>query len=187
VTPQDIEAALIGYTPDGAVLLFDQPKAIRIARLNLRDGSISPWFQTPFTQTGGRLSPDGRFLAYASNQSGADEVWIRPYPGPGAPIRVSAGGGLKPLWAGDGSEIFYENGPKLMVARVSAREPELRVEAPRLLFEGGFARDDTDPHIRFIDLGPDGRFVFVEATDTTANASIIIGQHWDEELRRLVR
>jgi Tol biopolymer transport system component len=187
LTTQDVEGALIGYTPDGSVLLFDNPKASRIWRLNVGDGSMSPWFPTPFTQTGGRLSPDGRFLAYASNQSGADEVWVRPYPGPGAPIRVSTGGGLKPLWAHDGSEIFYENGPKLMAARVIAREPDVRIEAPRLLFEGGFVRDGTDPHIRFMDVAPDGRILFVEAPDTTVTASIVVTQSWDEELRRLVR
>jgi hypothetical protein len=111
---------------------------------------------------------------------------VRPFPGPGAPVRVSPDGGHDPVWSRDGKELFYHNGPKLLSARVVSQAPDFRVEPPQVLFEGGFVYDDTDPGLRFFDVAPDGRFLMIEPTDTAKAASIIVVQHWDEELKRLV-
>jgi hypothetical protein len=101
-------------------------------------------------------------------------------------VRVSAGGGSKPLWARDGKEIFFQNGPKMMASRVLSSSPEFRVEAPRLLFEGGFVRDDTDPVLTYLDVAPDGRFLAVEPAQSGATASVVVVQHWEQELNRLL-
>jgi len=65
-----------------------------------------PWLNTSFEEEGARFSPDGRVVAYVTDQSGRQEVWVR-YADGSAPIRVSSGGGHEPVWARDGRELFY--------------------------------------------------------------------------------
>jgi eukaryotic-like serine/threonine-protein kinase len=70
-------------------------------------------------ELGMRLSPDGRWLAYHSNESGVDEVYVQPFPGPGARTAVSVGGGRTPVWAPSGRELFYFSGRRFMSAKLS--------------------------------------------------------------------
>ena len=69
---------------------------------------------------------------------------------------------------------LLRDGARFMAARVLSTAPVFRAEAPHKLFEGGFARDDTDPHIRFLDAGPDGRFVMAEPATGHGPASIVV-------------
>jgi eukaryotic-like serine/threonine-protein kinase len=80
------------------------------------------------------LSPDGRWLAYASNTTGSLEVWVQAFRGPENPVRVSSRGGVEPAWARDGRELYYLEGNKLMAAGVDAG-PEFNFTAPAPLFE----------------------------------------------------
>jgi len=87
-------------------------------------------------------SPDGRWIAYDSNESGRSEVYVRPYPGPGARYPVSRDGGSSPAWAGDGRDLFYlafepDGQVTLMTAPVTTT-PELSLGTPRKLFQGRF-------------------------------------------------
>ena len=116
-----------------------------------------------------------------SDQTGTLEVWVRPFPGPGAPVRVSPDGGRNPVWSRDGRELFYENGPKVLSTPVVTQESDLRLGTPRMLFEGGFVPGSA----RSFDVGPDGRFLMIEANDTATSASIVVVQNWFEELKRL--
>jgi serine/threonine-protein kinase len=176
----------LAWSP-GASLLFMLPGAVaKIAVLRPGEREGRQWLQTPFAESAASFSPDGRFVAFTSNQTDQAEVWVRPFPGPGAPVHVSSDGGRKPIWSRDGKEIFYENGPKMMAARVLAEEPVFRVEAPQLLFTGGFRRDDSDPFIRFVDAAADGRFLVVDPPEVTQAPSIVIGQRWDELLKRIL-
>jgi Tol biopolymer transport system component len=79
-----------------------------------------------FREGDARFSADGRWVAYVSDQTGEAEVWVRPFPGPGSPIRISPNGGHGPVWSPDGKELFYEEDGKLMAAAVGSRQPELR-------------------------------------------------------------
>jgi serine/threonine-protein kinase len=179
--------APLDWSPDGASLLYQTTTpAARIGVLNLGDGTVHPWLATAFSELGGRLSPNGRWLAYATDQTGSFEIWVRPFPGPGAPVRISSTGGAKPMWSRDGSEIFFEAGPRLLSARVSSEAPEFRAEPPQVVFEGGFNRDDNNLTLRYIDVVADGGFLIVEAEDTASHASIVVAPHWAAELRRLV-
>ena len=72
-----------------------------------RDRRPVPLLQTEFNEHLGRLSPDGRWLAYVSDESGSNEVYLRPFPGPGPKRRISSNGGSEPKWRGDGEELFY--------------------------------------------------------------------------------
>ena len=122
-----------------------------------------------------------------STQSGRSDVWVRAFSGNGAPVRVSPGGGHEPVWSRDGKELFYTDGPKRMAARVLALDPEPRFDEPRVLFQGGFVFDQLDPALHFYDVAPDGRFLIIQAAETSP-ASLVIAQHWAEELKgRLVK
>ena len=66
-----------------------------------------PVVQTPFDEAAGQLSPDGRWVAYQSNESGSVEIYVRPFPGPGGQWQVSTAGGSQPRWRSDGKELFY--------------------------------------------------------------------------------
>lgn len=73
-----------------------------------------------------------------------------------------------------------------MSSRVISEAPELRFEAPRKLFEGGFAHDDTDPGLRLFDSASDGRLLMIEAASASNLASLVVVQHWARELNRLL-
>jgi serine/threonine-protein kinase len=166
------------WSPDGVFILFGEMRHLHL--LHLTDGKARRWLQTPFAESDGRFSPDGQWLAYRSDQSGSPEVWVRPFPGPGAPVRVSSDGGGDAVWSRDGKELFYRNGLKILSARVVS-DVAFRVEAPRTLFEGGF-----DPGSeRGYDVAPDGRFVMIEnePNGNTTSASIVVVLNWTEELR----
>lgn len=187
---ENLGAVPTDWSPDGSSMIVEtivetgQP--MKIALLNLATRGVQPWLQTPFLEAGARLSPNGAWMAYASNQSGSSEIWVRPFPGPGAPLRVSSDGGVKPLWSHDGSEIFYEKGSKMMAARLRFSGSSVAIEPPSMLFEGGFLHDDSDPFLRYVDVGPDNRFLIVEQVQRGSAASLVLVQHWDAELRRLL-
>jgi hypothetical protein len=103
---------------------------------------------------GAALSPDGRWLAYAADPTGAQEIWVRPYPGPGASVRLSSDGGVEPVWSHDGRALFYRSGSRLLSVAVE-RGPELPFAPPALLFEStDYVRSGQAPTYG---VAPDGR------------------------------
>jgi serine/threonine-protein kinase len=179
-------AVPLDWLPDGRRLLVQRPQSANIWLMQIGDGTMQRLSQAPFTENAGRVSPDGRWVAYSSNQSGRDDIYVRAVTGEGAPIRVSSDGGRKPLWSRDGREVYFENGEKMMAARVVSVAPPFRTDAPRLLFEGGFAVDPQDPFLRFVDVAADGRFLAVQPPQSAGTASLVIVDHWDTELKRLL-
>src|SRR5262245_18372654 len=179
-----VHGAPLGWSPDGDVLLYARPELGKVWLLSLRDQTEHQWLETPFSEWGGSFSPDGRWAAFASNQTGASEIWVRPIPGPGAPIRISPDGGHKPVWSKDGKEIIYENAGKVWSARVAIQPSAFRAEPPHVLLEQGFVHDETDPNQRYVDVARDGRLLIVEASQTVSDASIVVAQHWDADLKK---
>ena len=94
-------------------------------------------YERDFLKWDHKFSPDGRWLAYVSDESGEYEVYVRPYPGPGGNSGVRAEGESTSLWSRDGKELFYRTGQKWMSAAVTLG-PEFTAEKPRLLFEGPY-------------------------------------------------
>jgi serine/threonine-protein kinase len=120
-----------------------------------------PFLRTPFAEAGPAFSPDGRWIAYGSDESGQSEIYVRPYPGPGRKWQISTGGGVHALWARKGKEIFYRNGQKFMAAAVNLN-PEFRVEKARLLFEGPYVLSGGQSYA----VSPDGqRFIVLEPVE----------------------
>ena len=132
------------------------------------------------------ISHDGRWLAYSSRATGRSEVWVRPYPGPGAPTRISLDGGSQPKWGRGDEELFYlQDGNKMMAVRISL-EPELRFEAPKTLFESPYMHNVSLAPT--YDIGPDGRFLMIKplSGEGLERRELILVQNWFEELERLV-
>ena len=100
------------------------------------DSPPRPWFESPFREAGAALSPDGMWVAYVSDESGNPEIYVRPFPGPGAAVKVSTESGSEPVWSRDGKELLFRIGAgrtKFMSVDVQT-SPALRFSAPRLLF-----------------------------------------------------
>jgi serine/threonine-protein kinase len=177
------------WSPDGQWILFREtaPKTrFDLMLLGISgDKKPRPWLQTEFDEDEASFSPDGRWVSYVSDQTGRAEVWVRPFPGPGAPVRVSPDGGREPLWSRNGAELFYQSGRKLMTAELASKEPELRFKMPRVLFEGGFVPYEANVG-RTYDVAPDGRFLMIQEDQRLPSASLVVVQNWSEELKRLV-
>jgi Tol biopolymer transport system component len=137
---------------------------------------------TRFSERSPALSPDGRWLAYASDESGKDEVYVRAFPIPSGRWQISGAGGIEPRWAPSGREIFYRNADTLIRVAV-ATQPAFATGTRSPVF---IRADFSDPQHATWDVSPDGQqFAFVRA-DREA-ASLVLTLNWFEELRRRVR
>jgi serine/threonine-protein kinase len=173
------------WSSDGKTLVYEERSPasgfdLWLLRMD-RERTVEPLLQSSANEYTGVLSPNGSFLAYVSDESGKPEIYVRPFRGSGEKVQVSNEGGLQPVWARDGREIFYRNGDRMMVAAVST-EPFFRTEKPSVLFEGRFA----GPQFRFpqYDVSLDGgRFLMVQEEFQTR---IHIVFNWFEELRARV-
>ena len=107
------------------------------------------------------FSPDGKWIAYESSESGNEEVYVRARVGSGAKWQVSIEGGNEPMWRGDGRELFYRNGNRLMSVKVGA-DALFTASKPEVLFSGEFEAGATVPSWTNYDVSPDGnRFLMV--------------------------
>ena len=162
-------------------------------------GSPEPLLATEFNERNSEISPDGRWLAYQSDASGQEEIYVRPFPNVElGRWQVSRDGGTRPLWAPDGSELFYlTSAGQLMSVRVQT-EPSFTPGNAVLVFEGDYfgaaSSQPFAPTGRTYDISPDGqRFLMLiylmlkrGASDETSTTELILVQNWFEELNRLV-
>jgi len=132
------------------------------------------------------FSPDGKWLAYASEVSGRLEVYVQPYPGPGSRVLISTGGGVAPTWRGDGRELYYywtsDGETKMFAVPIQILGAMFSAGAPRELFRGRFGM--TGPG-RGYDVTPDGkRFLFVRGVELPAAdpSQLILVENWSKEL-----
>jgi eukaryotic-like serine/threonine-protein kinase len=175
----------LSWSPDGQTLIVaDQPGGGRdLSELRL-DGerTLRPILATPFIEDAARLSSDGRWMAYHSNESGRFEVYVARYPGPGGGLggrsQISTNGGSNPVWSPDGRELFFQSGNKLMAAAIETT-PELRAGVPKAFFEGPFEG---------FDITPDGqRFLLVRpAYPDLPPKPLVVVLGWLNDLERRV-
>jgi Tol biopolymer transport system component len=177
------------WSPDGQVLAFSEVDPITgldIWVLGLQgDRKPRPFLQTPANESGPIFSPDGRWVAYLSDETGRNEIYVRPFPGPGGKMQISTEGGTEPMWARNGRELFYRNGDKMMVTAVES-QPVFAASKPKLLFEAHY---ETSVNVfqRDYDVSPDGqRFLMIKATEQESAATQLnVVLNWSDELRRL--
>jgi Tol biopolymer transport system component len=154
--------------------------------LRLGDHKAQPFLRTQFNEAAPRFSPDGRWLAYFSNESDRYEVYVQPYPGPGGKWQVSTEGGTEPAWNPNEHELFYRSGDKMMAVDI-ATQPSFTAGKPRVLFEGPYLR--APGTTTNYDLSRDGqRFLMVKRSEKaeTAPTQINVVLNWFEELKRRV-
>jgi hypothetical protein len=164
-----------------------------------REGGTEPFLHTPFNERYPEFSPDGRWLLYTSDESGREEVYVRPYPEPGRTVQISTNGGDQPAWSRDGREVLYrklgEVDPRLttfFAVQVDVVGDHLTPRRPQVLFDGDYGAGGP---IRSYDVAPDGRFLLTKEPDDSANVAIIdqvfptrirIVQNWFAELEEML-
>jgi Tol biopolymer transport system component len=145
----------------------------------------SVFLQTPFGEGAPSFSPDGRWIAYVSNESGSNQIYVRAYPGPGEKITISTEGGNEPVWSRSGREIFYRNGDAMMSVPVTPG-PALMTGKPQRLFEKPY--EPTLALWANYDVTGDGqRFLMlktIEQAESPPQINVVL--NWFDELKRLV-
>jgi Tol biopolymer transport system component len=151
-------------TPDGKSLIYqaDTAGADIVAQSLSGDRKRTPLAATQSIEDMGRVSPDGKWLAYVTNASGINEVVVQPYPGPGARVQVSNHGGEEPVWSPTESKLYYRDEQNLMAVSFRA-SPGFEVTGRQTLFPDVFLRR-TLPHANY-DVAPDGKScLFLKST-----------------------
>lgn len=177
------EFGTLAVSPDGTTLLFrrqGRPGDWDIWRMSLAgDERIEPWLATSEgAESSATFSPDGRFVAYQSDESGRDEIYVRAYPGGESKYQVSTQGGVVPRWSHDGREIFFLDGRAIWSAAVHTA-PTFASEPPRRLFVL------SDEAMGGFDPSPDGkRFVMGEKDPIELRPlDLVIIPGWVEEMK----
>jgi len=186
------------WRPDGKVFVFRQINAdtgwdiFTLAiegdeQSGWKPGEPKPFVNSAFAEEGPAFSPDGRWLAYASNESGSEEVYVRPFPGPGGKWQISTGGGTYPRWSRNGRELFYRTpDTKIMVVTYSASGDSFRADRPQLWSPGQFTYTGVGDYN--FDLHPDGkRFAVLKVPggeETSAVNKVSFIFNFFDELRR---
>ena len=186
-----IQAA--GWADEGQTLLYWEagrvPPDIGVVSME-GDRATELLLETEFAEAAPSVSPEGDWIAYASNQTGQSEVYVQRFPGLGDRQIISTDGGVQPLWSPDGRELFFRAPTGMIRVPVLETEPSFRAGDAEVLFETQyfFARGS-----RTYDIHPDGqRFLMVkdaalsDDSGTSAQPQIILIQNWSEELQRLV-
>ncbi|MDA2924124.1 hypothetical protein MYX65_05620, partial [Acidobacteria bacterium AH-259-L09] len=181
------------WSRDGKGLVFYEANSETSGDINvlsMEGEPISkPLLQTQFAEGGAAISPDGRWVAYHSNETGRREVYVRPFPNvKEGKWQISRDGGVSPVWGPEGHELFYRSldGEAMMVVRIET-EPTFVAGSPEVIFTGTYIS-----HIsRYYDISPDGqRFLMIkeaeQAEQTPTRDELIVVLNWFEELKRLV-
>jgi Tol biopolymer transport system component len=180
----------LSISPDGKTLLFCVSTDTSLLDLwiapltDLKNGK--PFVSTPSTETGGMISPDGRWVAYQSDESGQTEIYVIGFPSGQNRVQVSADGGIEPLWSRDGKELFFRSGNKLISLPVQ-NSADFSTGPARVLFEGQFATS-SQPGIPPYEISPDGQTFYFVQDDAPEHQHVEVNVifNWAEELNKAV-
>ncbi len=179
----------ISWSPDGQLLAFIEitpTTGYDICVLQMGDRKAQPFLRTLFLESAPRFSPDGRWIAYMSDESGHREIYVQPYPGPGGKWQISTEGGTEPVWNPNGRELFYRSGAKMLAVEITS-QPSFSVGKPKVLFEGLY--EPTPATFPYYDVSTDGqRFLMLKRGEQAQSAptQINVVLNWFEELKRRV-
>jgi Tol biopolymer transport system component len=140
-----------------------------------------PLAQSPGYDGGADFSPDGRWLLFASTDSGPSQVYLSPYPAMDRKWPVSTSGGTQPRWNRTGREVFYREGNRMMAVGVDLSGTQVRLETPRQLFEREFASGGYITIANY-DVLPDGAFVMTEAEPGSPRLTVVL--NWLDVMKR---
>jgi serine/threonine-protein kinase len=188
LAPGTITRIPTGFTPDGTQLLFSQETIPYDVGIIAVDGTrATKWLlNMSYDEHNAAVSPNGQWIAYQSNESGRDEVYVRPFPAVGSGRwQISTSGGTRPLWAHNGRELFYFIAPGILMSVPVRVDAGFSAGTPVRLFSGLYLSPQGG---RTYDVSPDDRrFVMIKTEDRTApRQQIVVVQNWFQELTRLV-
>ncbi|HKY99340.1 MAG TPA: protein kinase [Gemmatimonadaceae bacterium] len=167
-------------TPDGKWLVYQSDTAgADIGALSLAgDKKKTGIVASQFVENEGRVSPDGKWLAYVTDESGSNEIFVQPFPGPGARVQVSSRGGDEPLWSPNGSKLYYRDEQNVMVVTYNATSG-FQVTGRQPLFPDVFVKRSL-PHANY-DVSRDGSsFLFLQSTP---KSDAVVVYNWIAEVR----
>ena len=145
------------------------------------DHKTFPFLQTPANEVDAQFSPDGRWIAYVSDESGTNQVYIAPFPAAGGKWQISRSGGTEPRWRGDGKEIFFLSfDNKLMVVALNPKESTLEVANAEPLFEV----HPANPPGYHYDVTSNGKRFLVDTTKEGSSAPLALVVNWTADLKR---
>jgi eukaryotic-like serine/threonine-protein kinase len=186
---------------DAAYSVFDEntpAPSFKIDLLAMKgERRAQPLMETTFTERNGELSPDGRWIAYESDESGQLQIYVRPFPKVDAGRwQVSTGGGDRPMWARNGRELFFVSGDgRLAVVPVQTTGPTFSAGTAAIVFDNRWYYTGSRPDVsngRTYDISPDGqRFLMIKDNQSVGQnsistpASMVVVLNWFEELKRL--
>lgn len=174
----------VSWSPDRrfvAVAVSGERTRRDLALLDMTTGTSRTLAASPFDETSPAIAPNGLWLAYVSNETGQQEVYLRSYPAGARTVRVSRDGGAEPVWARDGSELYFRVGSTMMAVPVTGEGSGRPVP---LFTLSGWLQGGPDPNY---DVSPDGRFVvtrWLEPDAVRTHVHVVLG--WAETLRNLV-
>ena len=178
----------VQVAPDNRSIVYQQQSAgawgIWAASLD-GDPHVQPIVVERFDAYMPAISPDGKWLAYAANGSGRYEIYVRPFPGPGPSVQISADGGVEPAWTRDGTTVLFRGDRRMYAATLSAG-PERAVTRRVALFTDGFDDDMPMPHRNF-DIAPDGHHYVMIGSAGDEPVQTIVALDWLRELRQAIR
>ena len=186
LAPSDFVQLTGSISPDGRLVAFHESSGAtgqRLVTVSVEDGTTQTLLETQFHEAEPMFSPDGRWFAYTSNESGRNEVYIGKFPPTGSKWQVSTAGGTTPRWNPNGRELFYRQGDDIMAVDVSTTG-DLRLGESTVLFAWPYSQTYRGDHFG---VSPDGEhFVLVDSTDSEPPpAHLVLIQNWFEELQRL--
>jgi serine/threonine protein kinase/Tol biopolymer transport system component len=162
-----------------ALTVSDPATSADLWLLNINNhNDMTSFKSTPATERQGALSPDGHWLAYASNESGHSEIYVEPVPGPGGKRQISSDGGEEPRWVRNGREITYRNGTKMMSVPVQV-QPTFRAGKATELFDRRF---DRGFGVAGYDVASDGQTFVMTRSEHTARTEIRVVMGWSATL-----
>jgi eukaryotic-like serine/threonine-protein kinase len=143
----------------------------------LTGGAARPLLNSAFNEAHARISPDGRWLAYVSDKTGTQEVYVRRYPDVDVPRQVSNGGGEQPQWRADQRELFYLSPDRSLMAATIVDPREVSFEAPRRLFRTSIVEGPSAARDSYAAM-PDGRSFLIDSRRDTSTEPISLLLHW---------
>jgi eukaryotic-like serine/threonine-protein kinase len=143
-------------------------------------GTPRPYLLTEFDERYARISPDGRWLAYTSNESKRNEIYVQSFPTPGAKVPVSTNGGERSVWSRDGKELYFVSPDGKMMAAAVGSGPKFEVGVPKPLFDVRLARNMD----AWFDVTRDGRFLIPVQVEQTVSAPMTVVVNWQAELKK---
>ncbi len=170
------------WSPDGRTLIYNEGSNTRdLWALTEGEQAVRVLPASPFHERGGRVSPSGGWLAFVSNETGRDEVYVQPFPGPGPKAVISTSGGRQPIWSRNGKELYYRADDMLMA--VSIRTEPFEAGRPVALFEMSRALFGEDLNRIEYDVAADGRFIAARAKPGNRVDEIRVIVNWVEAFR----